>query len=140
MTDINAKLIGESYNDYDGEGGKVTVVDSIAGLAPGYVTVRNESGKVYNENLHAVLTGIHLSNEMRDDQKAVLDLLSISKRLQETVNEIASVVLGNADIQFADQMQRDIYEIDDARKVAGNILDNITNTVECNAIMGRSPR
>lgn len=92
MTSIlNSRLVGRTFrHTQDSE--KITVQESMPGLAAGYVTVKDEGGRMYNENLPSVLRLI-------DDQEASFrtasSLMARAERLRAIATEFAAMAVSH---------------------------------------------
>lgn len=85
-TILNSRLIGRSYLDAIGQ--KVTVAESIPGLAPGYVTVQYESGRKANESLYQVLCSLE---PLEHDLSLAASLLAHAEKIKEHAVAMATL-------------------------------------------------
>lgn len=84
MAKLNERLVGRSFADC--YGGRATVTESMAGLAPGYVCVRGTDSRQSVENLRYVLSNL---DDPEPDLVLAADLLAHADALKERATEIA---------------------------------------------------
>lgn len=128
MSDINKRLIGRTYNTPNDE---FTVVDTIPGLRAGFVTVTNEKGEKGTEKLSNVL--FYLDN-LEPDLERLAQYISISNSIEEKVNELAAIVVGNEGVDFLRSLEEHIYNVDAARSKLGSAVDDCENQLAVSEI------
>lgn len=87
MKELNARLVGRTFTDCYGQ--TATVIEGIAGLAPGYVCVRGEDGRTSVETLHYVLSSLP---DKEPDLVLASSLLAQAATLQERAVTLAAAV------------------------------------------------
>lgn len=104
--DLNSRLVGHTY-EHPGGGRKVTVCESMAGLAEGYVTVRDEDGRIHNENLPFVLSTIENPEQ---PFRMAASIMEHAARLRATATELAALAVSR---ELSSEAEAALIEIDD---------------------------
>lgn len=110
---LNSRLFGHTY-EMPGGGRKVTVCESMPGLAEGYVTVMEDDGRKHNEKLSYVLSTIENPEQ---SFRTAASILGHAGHLRTVATELAAMAVSN---ELPPETEAILAEID-------VLLERVTN-------------